>query len=251
MRAKGSSSQETIRIVLPDEETKALSISGKATRQGLETFKALRHELWAASPQQRMRRRHHVLQASVRDPNYESLFGEVRDLLNQLPISRILFDNAHYLRQDTAAVKKLFQLRRVVHHPFVLIFGVPLGATMKAETIFDTVLKDFPEAEETLEPPKTLYPLAEDQLIAPILFELLAGQYVLPSEELMVRAAEYTKDLKKAVARNWVRLDVLAMRIDEKLRQVDPRPRSEKRPGTLTYTMLREILDKMLGNVQR
>ena len=44
-----------------------------------------------------------------------------------------------------------------------------------------------------------------------------------------------------------MRLDVLAMRVDEKLREVDPRPRSQDQPGILTYQMLREILDKMLG----
>jgi hypothetical protein len=53
--------------------------------------------------------------------------------------------------------------------------------------------------------------------------------------------------LKKAVARSWVRLDVLEMHIDVKLRAVDPRPRSQTQPGILTYQMLREILDKMLG----
>jgi hypothetical protein len=34
--------------------------------------------------------------------------------------------------------------------------------------------------------------------------------------------------------RNWVKLDVLAMRIDEKLREVDPRPQSQDQPGILT-----------------
>jgi hypothetical protein len=82
--------------------------------------------------------------------------------------------------------------------------------------------KDVPGAKETLDPPKTLYPLSEEQLIRSrvqgvesILFELLAGQYALPADELIKRSEEYIEDLKKAVARNWVRLDVLAMRIDE------------------------------------
>jgi len=109
------------------------------------------------------------------------------------------------------------------------------------------VLVDVPGAEETLDPSKTLYPLSEDQLIEPILMELLAGQYALPTDELITRAPEYTADLKKAVARSWVRLDVLAMHIDAKLRTVNPRPRSQDQPGVLTYQMLREILDKMLG----
>ena len=191
----------------------------------------------------------------MRDPNCEDLFGEVKDLLNHLPICRIIFENGHYLRQDTSAIQKLFQLRRVVDHPFVMIFGVRLNQSHpKTEKIFASVLKDVPGAEDTFDLPKTLYPLAEDQLIhsedpraEPILLELLAGQYVLPTDELILRSQEYIEDLKKAVARNWVRLDVLAMRVDEKLRAVDPRPRSQGHPGILTYQMLREILDRMLG----
>lgn len=109
------------------------------------------------------------------------------------------------------------------------------------------MLADVPGAEDTFASPRTLYPPSEDQLIEPILLELLAGQYVLPTDELIARSPEYTEDLKKAIARNWVRLDVLAMRVDEKLREVDPRFRSKDQPGILTYQMLREILDKMLG----
>src|SRR6266545_4725540 len=40
---------------------------------------------------------------SVRDPNCETLFGEVHELLNHLPICRIIFENGHYLRQDPPA----------------------------------------------------------------------------------------------------------------------------------------------------
>jgi hypothetical protein len=113
--------------------------------------------------------------------------------------------------------------------------------------IFKGVLADMPGAEDTLDPSRTLYPPSDDQLIEPILLELLAGQYALPTDELIARSSEYSEDLKKAVARSWVRLDVLAMRVDEKLREVDPQPRSQNRPGILTYKMFREILDKMLG----
>ena len=60
----------------------------------------------------------------------------------------------------------VFQLQQVIDHPFVMIFGVRLNqAHPKTETIFARVLKDVPGAKETFDPPKTLYPLAEDQLI--------------------------------------------------------------------------------------
>ena len=255
MRGTGAGSQEILRVVLPDEEDPAIAIGRGVTQQRLELLKALRRELWAVSPSFRLRSRHQVRQATVRDPNCESLFGEVKDLLNHRPICRIILDNGHYLRQDIPAIQKLFQLRRVVDHPFVIIFGVRLNQTRpKTETIFASVLKDVPGAEDTFDPPKTLYPPAEDQLITskdpqvePILLELLAGQYALPTDELISRSEEYIKDLKKAVARNWVRLDVLAMRIDEKLRAADPRPRSQYQPGIFACQMLREILDKMIG----
>jgi hypothetical protein len=248
MRGTGAGSQETLRVVLPDEDSQPIAIGRGATQQRLELLKALRRELEAISPSIRRESRHQIRKATVRDPSCESLFGEVKNFLNHLPICRIIVDNGHYLRQDTPAVQRLFQLQRVVDHPFVMIFGVRLSKEHPTtEKIFKHVLEDVLGAKDTLDPPKTLYPLAESQLIDPILMELLAGQYALPTDELIRKAPEYTEDLKKAVARNWVRLDVLAMRVDEKLRARDPRPRSPDRPGSLTYQMLREILDKMLG----
>jgi hypothetical protein len=154
-------------------------------------------------------------------------------------------DNGHYIRQDTLAVKRLFQLRRVVDQSFTIIIGVRLKQSTAKEAP-QRILEGVPSAQDTFATPRTLYPPAEDQLIEPILFELFRGQYAMPSDELILRAADYIDDLKKAVARNWMRIDVLAMRIDEKLRKVDPRPRTQNQPGALTYQMLREILNEML-----
>ena len=50
MRGTGAGSQETLRVVLPDEESPPMAIGRGVTQQRLELLKALRRELWAVSP---------------------------------------------------------------------------------------------------------------------------------------------------------------------------------------------------------
>lgn len=134
---------------------------------------------------------------------------------------RVIVDNGHYIRQDTKAFKRLFQLRRVVAHPFAIVVGMRLDKTT-TEGAVQSICEQVPGAKETFGIPQTLYPPAEDQLIEPILFELLRGQYAMPADDLIAQVLRLRDDLKRAVARNWVRLDVLAMKVDEKLRKADP-----------------------------
>jgi hypothetical protein len=259
---------ETIVIELPDTDTKPRGRKGDPTEQAFTTFKALRRTLLQiGQPRSYLSlwRRRQATRSLSRNPKFEDVFGEVLEYLNESPIRRIVLDNAHYIRQDPWTLQRLIELRKKVSHRFVLIGGVRLEETDKIERTFASSLGAVREAADTLTTRLKLPQLHKEtdeqtrkrfaskhaadeiryQFLDRVMEELLFQLHALPDTSYTKHQQEIDEELWRVTKGNWVRIDLLAAKIDDALTQQEKRPRTNERPGTLTHALMQQVIQVM------
>jgi hypothetical protein len=240
---------ETVLVTLPDEEGKSRGRASRPSEQAINVFKLLYIELhrlknFSLTTGYRGRVTDRNPDSAIRNRTFDDIFNLVRHKLIDLPVRRIVLDNAHYICQDAFTLQKLMDLRTTVRHPFVLVLGIRTNAKELPETRFQLSLDLIADAADTLaKPAHTLYPLRKRDFVDVVLGELLFAVFACPDQTYEDHAEQIANDLWKVTSRgNWMRNELLASHIDAALQRSDPRPRTVERPGILTWELIEQVI---------
>jgi hypothetical protein len=281
-------SHETLIVTLPDEEPSSRRRGDQASDLALTTFRTIYATTYETkSGAGGLFRRRQLNEGELsRQLSFADVFGYVRRRLNDLGIRRLILDNGHYLRHDAYAFRKLFDLRKVLRHPLVLIFGVRIEQDREIEQIFKLniermnnakppasdskndakppdakppdakpsvdKLKPSPSpAQATMAPPVVLFSLREDDFPA-VLQHVFFDLRALPDKSFEQQEDILIDKLWKATWKgNWVRIEMMTAYLDGELCACDARPRTAERPGVITQELVQRVIDKMQPRIPR
>jgi hypothetical protein len=244
---------ETVLVTLPDEESKSRGRAGRASEQAFMLFKLLYTELHrltncSLGTEYRRRSQNRDPDSMLRNRTFDDIFSLVRHKLIDTPVRRVIFDNAQYFCQDAYTLQKVMDLCKTVRHPFVLILGMRTATPEEApETRFQLTTEAVSDASATLARPTiVLQPLRKSDFVETVLGELLFGLFACPDETYENDVENIENNFWKVTGRGiWIRIELLASRVDAALQRSNPRPRTEDQPGILTRRLIEEVMEEM------
>jgi len=240
-------SHETLVVTLPDEEPRPRRREEQASDIAQTIFRAIHQATYETSGGTRgwFRRRQLSAGELSRQLTFADVFGRVRRRINDLGIRRLILDNGHYLRHDTYAFQKLFDLRKVLRLPLVLLLGVRLEQDGQVAQIFNLNMDKVEDAKATLVQPVALFGLREDDfrhVLQHVFFDLRG----LPDKTFEQQEESLLKEIWPVTWKgNWDRIEMFAAHLDAELRAANAQPRTVERPGIIRLAMVRRVIAKM------